>query len=103
MISALLGFMAISGLLGQQNLLRLSVRILPTDDIFANLPSQVAVELRNCRRWLPAFLISVEIAEGTTLFPLLAAGESQRLVLPLMHWMGDTRTYGILRPRGGGR
>jgi hypothetical protein len=26
----------------------------------------------------------------------------QRLILPVMHWMDDSRTYGILRPRRGG-
>ena len=25
----------------------------------------------------------------------------QRLVLPVMHWMDDTRAFGILRPRQG--
>jgi hypothetical protein len=27
----------------------------------------------------------------------------QRLVLPVMHWMNDSRAFGILRPRGGER
>jgi len=84
MISALLGFMAISGLLGQQNLLRLSVVVRPADDLFATLPAQVEIELQNRRRWLPAFLVSVEIVGGKALFPLLAPGQSQRLSLPLV-------------------
>jgi uncharacterized protein (DUF58 family) len=83
MVSALLGFMAISGLLGQQNLQRLSVKILPADDIFATLPARVDVELDNHCRWLPAFLISVEMGEAATLFPLLAAGDRQRQTLSL--------------------
>jgi len=84
MVSALLGFMAISGLLGQQNLLHLNVKLLPTDDLFANLPAQVEVELINQRRWFPAFLISVEVGSGRTLFPVLAAGQRQRQTLPLV-------------------
>jgi len=81
MISALLGFMAISGLLGQQNLQRLQARVLPADDLFAGLPGRVEIELSNQRRWLPAFLISVEIGEGATLFPILAAGKGERRFL----------------------
>lgn len=84
MVSALLGFMAVSGLLGQQNLQRLAVRVLPADDIFATLPTRVEVELDHQGRWLPACLISVEMAEGSTLFPLLAAGRRQRQTLSLV-------------------
>ncbi|SHI51915.1 Uncharacterized conserved protein, DUF58 family, contains vWF domain [Malonomonas rubra DSM 5091] len=78
MISALLGFMAISGLLGQQNLQRLQAKVLPADDLFATLPGRVEIELSNHRRWLPAFLISVEIGTGTRLFPILAPGKTER-------------------------
>lgn len=84
MVSALLGFMAVSGLLGQQNLQRLSVKVLPVDDLFATLPARVEVELANQCRWLPAFLIRVEIGEGATLFPLLAVGQRQRQALSLV-------------------
>jgi len=84
MISALLGFMAISGLLGQQNLQRLSVEVFPADDMFACLPGRVEVELSNQRRWLPAFLIRVEMGEGATLFPILAAGQRRRQTLSLV-------------------
>lgn len=83
LISALLGFMAVSGLLGQQNLLRLEVSVFPTQDIFAGNPAVVEVELHNLRRRLPAFLIRVEMAEGDVLFPLLAAGQRQRHTLSL--------------------
>ena len=84
MISALLGFMAISGLLGQQNLQKLSVKVLSTDDLFAGLPGRIEVELTNQRRWLPAFLISITVGPGTTLVPILAAGQRQRQGLTLI-------------------
>lgn len=84
MISALLGFMAVSGLLGQQNLQQLAVKLYPVDDLFANCPAGVEIELENRRRWLPAFLISVELENGVTLIPLLAAGGRQRQRLTLV-------------------
>ncbi|WP_303720513.1 DUF58 domain-containing protein [Malonomonas rubra] len=75
--------MAISGLLGQQNLQRLAVKVIPLDDLFANLSGRVELELENRRRWLPAFLISVEIGSGATLFPLLPSRHCQRQPLSL--------------------
>lgn len=83
MVSALLGFMAISGLIGQRNLLRLKVQLLPDADLYARLPTQVTVVIENRRRWLSAFLISIEIGSDKTLVPLLAAGQRQRVALPL--------------------
>lgn len=95
MVSALLGFMAISGLIGQQNLLRLTVRVFPVDDLFAKLPGRVEIELLNRRRWLPAFLISVEIGDGKALVPLLAPGQRQRQSLSLSF---PARGYQALPP-----
>lgn len=95
MVSALLGFMAISGLLGQQNLQRLTVKVLPSDNLYANLPGQVEIELANRRSWLPAFLISVEIGAGKTLFPVIGAGHRERLALSLTL---STRGYQPLPP-----
>jgi len=75
--------MAVSGVLGQQNLQRLEVRFLPGYELYAATNSSVAVELHNQRRWLPAFLIQLELADSNTLFPLLATGHKaqQRLTL----------------------
>lgn len=83
MVSALLGFMAISGLLGQQNLQRLHLKVLPLDDLFAGLPGRVTLELENRRRWLPTFLIRVDAGDGTSLFPLVAPGSRARNPLSL--------------------
>jgi uncharacterized protein (DUF58 family) len=84
MVSALLGFMAVSGLLGQQNLQRLEVKVLPAGDVYATHPSPVEIELVNNRRWLPAFLVMVKLGDDFTLFPLLAAGRRQRQTLSLV-------------------
>ncbi len=87
LVSALLGFMAISGLLGQQNLQRLEVRFFPANELYAATASAVEVELLNRRKWLPAFLICVETDSTAAQFPVLAATVKQRrkisLTLPL--------------------
>ena len=83
LVSALLGFMAVSGLLGQQNLRRLQLRVVPGGEFYADSPAPAAIELSNRRRWLPAFLIQVEVAGTEVVFPVLAAGEKQRQGLTL--------------------
>jgi uncharacterized protein (DUF58 family) len=83
MVSALLGFMAVSGLLGQQNLQRLAVEVLPEEDLFAHLPAKISVQLHNRRRWLPAFLLQIEIGAGHRLYPVVPAGDKMKLSLPL--------------------
>lgn len=75
MVSALLGFMAVSGMLGQRNLASLEVRCRLVSEAFAGLPAQFRVELSNRRKFLPAFLILVQVGEQKLLFPLLAPGE----------------------------
>jgi hypothetical protein len=55
------------------------------------------VDLAGARRYLQR-----EVPAGS--MPALLAASAvlalQRLVLPLMHWMDDTRAFGTLRPRG---
>ncbi|MBE9486409.1 MAG: DUF58 domain-containing protein [Desulfuromonadales bacterium] len=83
LVSALLGFMAVSGLLGQRNLQRLSVYVSPPREVFSGNSAAYDVELSNHRRWLPAFLMRVEVGAEGVLFPLLAAQESSRQALLL--------------------
>jgi len=83
MVSALLGFMAVSGILGQRNLQRLTIEIFPEEDLFANLPANISVQLHNRRRWLPAFLLQVEIGASHRLYPAIPAGNTMKMSLPL--------------------
>jgi hypothetical protein len=56
------------------------------------------IDLGGARRYLlrevPAGSLPALLAASTVL-------ALQRLVLPLIHWMDDTRAFGILRPRAG--
>ena len=58
------------------------------------------VDLAGARRYLQR-----EVPAGS--MPALLAASAvlalQRLVLPLLHWLDDTRAFGTLRPRGNGR
>jgi len=82
LVSALLGFMAVSGLLGRWNLAGLSLRIDVPDEIYASVPTLLGVHLENRRRLLPACLIEVLLPAGRATFPLVERGGSASETLP---------------------
>ncbi len=71
LVSALLGFMTISGILGQQNIARVKVRVELPEEIYDGLPTLVRLRLDNPRRHLPAFLIQASLLEQSTSFPII--------------------------------
>ncbi len=71
LVSALLGFMSVSGVLGKWNLGRIDVRFLPADEIYDGLPTLLGIELINRRRWLPIFLMEIMVADKPLFFPLV--------------------------------
>jgi len=75
-VSALLGFMAISGVMGKGNLDRLAVSLEFPDEIYAGHATLARVRLANGRRRFPAFLIEVSLAGERVTFPLVLPGSS---------------------------
>lgn len=65
MESALLGFMAVSGLMGHWNLKKIHVRLEPPEEIYAGLETLIRVHLENRRRILPVFLLDVSFEPDT--------------------------------------
>jgi len=82
LVSALLGFMAVSGLLGRWNLAGLSIRIDVPDEIYAGVETLLSVRLENRRRLLPACLIEVLLPAGRTTFHLVERRGSASDALP---------------------
>ncbi|GAB4179668.1 MAG: DUF58 domain-containing protein [Geothermobacteraceae bacterium] len=82
LVSALLGFMAVSGLLGKANISRLELRPLPAPELYAGLQAPLPWLLVNRRRRLPAFLIELSTGQGRAIIPLLGPGQRQRVRLP---------------------
>lgn len=83
LVSALLGFMAVSGWLGQQNLRNLRVHLTLPREIYVGQPTLVGIKINNRRKRLPAFLIQVEIGEQSPLFAQIPAGGSEERTLML--------------------
>lgn len=95
LVSALLGFLAVSGLLGRGNLAGLQVEVDLPEEIYDGRPTLATVRLENRKRW-PAFLVRVEVAGSPALFitvggrqtatglvSLSFAGRGERLLPPL--------------------
>ncbi len=77
MVSSLLGFLIVSGLLGSKNLLELKVCLDFPEEIHDGRDVAVRIRLENRRRFLPAFLIQVELQESRTFFTALSPGEKR--------------------------
>ena len=67
----MLGFMAVSGLLGWLNIRGLSVEVRLPDEVYAGLETLVTIRIENSKRLLPSFLITATISGSPTSFILL--------------------------------
>lgn len=76
-VSAMLGFMAVSGILGWLNIRGLSVSVLLPDELYAGLPTLVSVRIENKKKLLPSFLITAAVSGHSTSFIMLDPGQPQ--------------------------
>ena len=82
MVASLLGFMAVSGLIGRYNLAGLKLDVTVPDELFAGVETLAGVRLHNQKRF-PAFLVMVEVGADSVLFPLLPGRQVARKPLAL--------------------
>jgi uncharacterized protein (DUF58 family) len=71
LVSALLGFMAVSGVLGRSNLSGLRVEFEPPEEIYDGRETLARIRVENPRRLLPAFLIRVTLPATATTFAVV--------------------------------
>lgn len=89
LVSALLGFMTISGLIGHWNLSGLQITLEPAEEIYDGLETLLPLRITNQRRWLPSFLLDIELGSGDSHLPLLKRGHSHHLCVPItLHGRG---------------
>jgi len=81
--SVLLGFMLISGIAGKANLEAAQVRLALPDEIYAESPAPVVVRVRNRRRFLPVFLISVHVGPDAVFFPYVDGKSESTQTIPI--------------------
>ena len=83
LVSALLGFMAASGLLGQKNLQNVTVSCLPGQELYAGIQSSATIKVSNRHRFWPVFLVRIEIGGHFFLAPVIPAGQGVTGRIPL--------------------
>jgi uncharacterized protein (DUF58 family) len=73
--AVLLGYMSASGVAGRSNLLKVDVSLSFPDEIYADAPFLLTVDVTNTRRRAPMFLIDVRIGGTSLFFPVIQPGE----------------------------
>lgn len=76
--AAMLGFMLASGVAGRRNIRVAEVSFVFPDEIYADTPFLLSVEVRNPNRRAPIYLIEVEVDGKPLMFPVVNPGETNR-------------------------
>lgn len=97
LVSALLGFMSVSGVLGKWNLAKVDFRFLLPDEIYDGVPTLLGIELINGRRWLPIFLMEISVSGRTLFFPLVEPLQGRRKNVEIPLWTRSAAIAGGLR------
>ena len=99
MVSALLGFMAVSGVFGYWNLQRLSVALVAPDEVYDGLETLFQVQVTNQRRWLPSFLLDFVTTSAPMIcghLPLLERGGRAMVnVAACLNGRGDHHQHSV--------
>lgn len=77
--AAMLGFMLASGIAGRRNIRNAEISLDFPDEIYADIPFLLAVEVRNRNRHAPICLIELRIDGKPLMFPLVGPGETRRM------------------------
>jgi uncharacterized protein (DUF58 family) len=77
-VSSLLAFMAVSGVLGWLNIKGLDLQATLPDEVYAGLDTLVTVRMTNRKRRFPSFLITGLLLGNRVGFDLLERGEEQQ-------------------------
>lgn len=70
-VSALLGFMAVSGVLGWLNIHGLDAVVTPPDEVYSGVSTLFTLSLSNRKRLLPSFLLQIHCNGATAEFKLV--------------------------------
>ncbi len=80
-VSAMLAFMGISGIIGKINLSKIDVSLSLPEHIFAEETFPVCISIRNRKRFLPLFLIRVYINNSSVLIPYVdRKGKTEKIL-----------------------
>lgn len=75
--------MGISGFFGKRNIYCLDVYIELPDEVFANTQTFLKVTVKNPRRFLPAFLIRLQVGQSSRLLAFIDCKSTETLYIPV--------------------
>lgn len=81
-VAALLAFMASTGFAGKRNIEGYRLDLDVPDEVYAGTATLLTLRIHNPRRFLPAFLLRVELDDTSVLLPYLPAQSSGSVTLP---------------------
>ena len=81
-VAALLAFMASTGVAGKRNIEGYQLELDAPDEVYAGSETLLTLRIINRRRFVPAFLLRVEIDATSVLLPYLPAQATGRVILP---------------------
>lgn len=82
--SALLSYLLVSGIFGKRNIYGLDAEVFFPDEVFSHTEALAEVRVRNLRKRMPAFLITIEIEGGGCFFPFIAANSTESGFTPVV-------------------
>ena len=82
-VSAMLGFMATSGVLGWLNIRGIDARLMLPPEIYCSTPCSATLELNSRRRLLPSFLLKATLMDGAGTLPALSRHGTARTTITL--------------------
>ena len=72
-VSGLLAFMSVTGLAGMYNIKKLYPELHPPEEIYAGIPAPFRLSVKNSKRLLPSFLVSLQHhSDQNLVFPVVA-------------------------------
>ena len=93
--AAMLGFMSITGIIGLGNIRNLRLRVDFPDEIYAGIPTQLALRLSCTGGIFPSYLLDLFIQDQSVPFPVLSRGDEATGHLLTSF---DRRGLGIISP-----
>lgn len=76
-VAAMLAFMAVTGILGWLNIRGLALKVQLPDEIYAGTETFVSITLDNAKKFLPSFLIRLDISGRSTSFLVVEKKQPQ--------------------------
>jgi uncharacterized protein (DUF58 family) len=95
LVSLLLALIIVSGILSEQSMRRLRLRLLVPEEIYATRPVRLGVRVHNGKQWAPSYSVALESGERRLYIDRLEAGAER-----LLTWEATFTTRGRRRLPG---